>query len=171
MWFKDRKSAFREKKSTRDNNIQFSQLHATSVGNINQNPLSKTWITTTFYQISQLSQLTQTKLTNINKNSLTIHPKSLSHSQNKQTLKTQSWPTQKNLPNLKIQWVAKLRCDMTGKTHVTSHQSWSHPQKELPLIKFIRIHSKLNSQISVIFLYLVGCLNDPFEQWDGRVSS
>ena len=75
-----------KKKSTRDNNIQFSQLHATSVGNINQNPLSKTWITTTFYQISQLSQLTQTKLTNINKNSLTIHPKSLSHSQNKQTL-------------------------------------------------------------------------------------
>lgn len=163
MWFKDRKSAFREKKSTRDNNIQFSQLHATSVGNINQNPLSKTWITTTFYQISQLSQLTQKKLTNINKNSLTIHPKSLSHSQNKQTLKTQSWANPKKSP--------KLRCDMTGKTHVTSHQSWSHPQKELPLIKFIRIHSKLNSQISVIFLYLVGCLNDPFEQWDGRVSS
>ena len=43
---------------------------------------------------------TFTKLTNINKNSLTRHPKSLSHSQNKQTLKAQSWVNPEKSPKL-----------------------------------------------------------------------
>ena len=56
--------------------------------------------------LSNLTSLTThtnntfTKLTNINKNSLTIHPKSLSHSQNKKTLKTQSQVNPKKSPKL-----------------------------------------------------------------------